>query len=90
MQVELGIDDDADFIADYYTAAPTAAEVTDAVAARIYVLARSVTQVPNYTNDKTYRMGATVVAPANDGFYRRVFSTTVLLRNPSNLSGIGS
>jgi len=90
MQVELGVDDDRDFIADYYTGAPTAAELTNAVSARIYVLARSINEVPSYTNDKTYRLGATVVAAANDGFYRRVFSTTVLLRNPTNLSGVGS
>jgi hypothetical protein len=90
MQIELGIDDDRDFIADYYTGSPNAAELSDAVAARVYVLARSIDEVPNYTNDKIYRLGSTVVAPANDGFYRRVFSSTVLLRNPTNLSGVGS
>ena len=90
MQVELGVDGDGDFIADYYTGAPTAAEVSDAVAARIYVLARSINEVPNYANDQTYRLGAKVVAPANDGFYRRVFSTTVLLRNPTNLAAVGT
>jgi len=90
LQIEIGVDDDRDFVADYYTDTPTAAELFDAVAARIYVLARSISEVPNYTNDKTYLLGAKVVAAANDGFYRRVFSTTVLLRNPSNLSGIGT
>jgi len=90
MQVELGVDDDRDFVADYYTGAPTAAELADAVSARVYVLARSIDEVPNYTNDKTYRLGAKVVAPANDGFYRRVFSSTVVLRNPTNLSGVGA
>jgi hypothetical protein len=90
MQVELGIDDDRDFIADYYTGTPNAAELSDAVSARVYVLARSIGEVPNYLNDKTYRLGTKVVAAANDGFYRRVFSTTVRLRNPSNLAGVGT
>ncbi len=90
MQIELGIDDDGDFYADYYTDSPSSAETGDAVAARIYVLARSIEEVPNYTNDKTYQLGSTVVVPANDGYYRRVFSSTVLLRNPTNLSGVGS
>ena len=75
------MDDDGDFVADYYTGAPSAAELTDSVAARIYILARSVSEVPNYNNDKTYRLGAKIVPPANDGFYRRVFSTTVLLHD---------
>lgn len=90
VQVEFGVDVNGDFIADYYTATPTTAELTDSVAARIYVLARSINTVPNYVNDKTYTLGTKVVAAANDGFYRRVFNTTVLLRNPSNLQGIGS
>lgn len=90
LQVELGIDDDRDFIADYYTASPTAAELGNAIAARIYLLARSIAEVPDYTNDKTYRLGAKTIAAANDGFYRRVFSTTVVLRNPTNLASIGN
>ena len=90
MQIEFGIDEDDDFIANYYTAAPTAAEIVDAVSARIYVLVRSVNEVPNYTNDKIYTLGSTTVNAANDGFFRRVFNLTVVLRNPSKLTGIGS
>ena len=90
LQIEFGVDDDDDFIADYYTAAPTAAEIADAVAVRIYVLVVSVNEVPNYTNDKTYTLGSTTVNAANDGFYRRVFNTTVVLRNPSKLIGLDS
>ena len=90
MQIEFGVDEDDDFIANYYTAAPTAAEIVNAVSVRIYVLVRSVNEVPNYTNDKTYTLGSTTVNAANDGFFRRVFNLTVVLRNPSNLTGIGS
>jgi len=90
IQIEFGVDTDSDFVANYYQATPTAAEVTNAVSARLYVMARSVNTVPGYTNDKTYTMGSTTVPAANDGFYRRVFSSTILLRNPANLVGIGS
>jgi len=90
LQIEFGIDDDRDFVADHYDAAPTVAEMRNAVSARIFVLARSIAPVPNYVNDKTYNLGAKVVAPANDGFYRRVFTTTVVLRNPTNLAGVGA
>lgn len=90
LQIEFGVDDDDDYIANYYTTAPTAAEMADAVSARIYVLVVSVNEIPDYTNDKTYSLGSTTVNAANDGFYRRVFSTTVILRNPSKLIGIDS
>ena len=90
LQIEFGVDDDDDFIADYYTGSPTPAELFDSVSCRIHVLLRSLKPIPNYINDKTYKMGSVNIAAANDGFFRRVFSTTVLLRNPANLARLGS
>ena len=90
LQLEFGVDDDNDFIADYYTAAPTSTEMLNSVAVRLYVLVRSLNELPNYTNDKVYTVGPANVAAANDGIFRRVFSTTIVLRNPANLSGIGT
>ncbi|MES3008805.1 MAG: PilW family protein [Pseudomonadota bacterium] len=90
IQIEFGVDDDGDFVADYFIEAPSAAELNDAVSVRVYVLVRSVNSVPGYTNDKTYTLGNTVLAAFNDSYYRRVFNTTVVLRNPANLSGLGS
>lgn len=90
LQLEFGVDDDRDFIADYFAAAPTAFDMLNSVAVRVHVLVRSLNALPNYTNDKTYNVGPVSVAAANDGFYRRVISTTIVLRNPANLSGIGS
>ena len=60
-----------------------AAELQDAVSTRIYLLARSVEAVPRYTNSKIYRLGDLTLGPFNDRFYRRVYTTTVLLRNPA-------
>lgn len=90
IQIEFGVDEDDDFIANYYTATPTAAEISNSVSVRIYALLVSVSEIPNYTNDKTYTLGSTIVNPTNDGFYRRVFNTTVVLRNPANLTGLDS
>ena len=90
IQIEFGVDEDEDFIANYYTADPTTAEILNSVSARIYILVRSAVEMPNYTNDKTYTLGASIINPANDGFFRQVFSTTVVLRNPANLMGLGS
>lgn len=83
LQVEYGLDNSTppDFSADYYISNPTAAELRQAVNARIFVLARSVNEVNGYRNDKSYQLGNTVVAAANDGYYRRVMQTTVVLRN---------
>ena len=83
LQVEFGLDtsNPLDFVPDYYEVAPTAAELETAVTARIYVLSRSINEVAGYTNDKTYTLGSNTVAAANDGYYRRVLQTTVMLRN---------
>lgn len=83
LQIEFGLDqtDPPDYAADYYTASPTAAELDQAVNAKIYLLVRSVSEVPGYTNDKTYSLGETTIAALNDGFYRRLMQTTVVLRN---------
>lgn len=86
--VMFGIDDadDGDAIANFYTSSPTTAELDNVTSARIYVLARSVSPDPNYVNDKIYRLGDVTrdYSGAPDNFYRRVFTTTVTLRNQRN------
>jgi type IV pilus assembly protein PilW len=81
MQFEYGIDTDGDFRADRFDPAPSSIDMEGAVAVRIYLLVRSVGPVTGYTNDRTYTLGSTSIPAENDGFYRRVFQTTVLLRN---------
>lgn len=86
MQIEYGIDTNDDYIADYYDNAPAAAEQANAVSAKVYFLVRSITELPGYTNNKTYNLGSTEILPANDGYLRRVFSATIELKNSSQLS----
>ena len=83
LQVEFGVDSNnpPDYIPEFFTATPTATQLETAVAARIYLLSRSINELPGYTNDKTYVLGETTVAAADDGHYRRVLQTTVMLRN---------
>jgi Tfp pilus assembly protein PilW len=81
MQVEFGIDTDGDGVADRYEDAPSAAQLRTAVVARVYLLLRSLGEVVGYTNSKTYQLGQKAIASKNDGFLRRVFSTTVQMRN---------
>jgi type IV pilus assembly protein PilW len=79
MQVEFGIENAAGNLA--FEEGPSSVDITSAVVARVYLLVRSINPIAGFTNDRTYIMGRTNVPAANDGFYRRVFETTVLLRN---------
>lgn len=79
LHIEFGIDTDGDGVANRYRSDTT----TDAVTARIFLLLSSDREVPGYVNNKTYKLGNLgTLGPYGDGRYRRVFSTTVVLRNP--------
>lgn len=81
IQVELGIDTDKDATPEVFRSNPAASEMPDTVVVRLYILARSIDEVPGYTNNKTYYLGTKTIANPNDGFFRRVYSTTVQIRN---------
>lgn len=70
---------------DFVSCAPcTAAQLANAVAVRLHLLARSPEPTPGYTDAKTYALGnAPAIGPFNDGFKRHVFTTTVRLVNPA-------
>ena len=55
--------------------------MAEAIAARIYLLVRSVHPVAGYRNDRAYTLGSTHIEAAGDGHYRRLMQTTVVLRN---------
>lgn len=60
------------------------AQLMNATAIRIHVLARSREPTTGYTDTKTYTLDAgTVLGPFDDGFKRHVYSTTVRLPNVS-------
>ncbi|MEX1032926.1 MAG: PilW family protein [Cellvibrionaceae bacterium] len=83
LQFEFGIDGNGDGVPEQFEADPTAAQLSNAVAIRVHLLMRSFNPIPGYTNDKTYTLGSTLAAAyaPNDNYFRRVYSTTVLLRN---------
>lgn len=84
--IQFGIDTDEDAIANLYTSTPSLAEMENAVSARLFLLARSIEPDPHFTNDTEYVLGDTTVLATNDGFYRRVYTTTVALRNTASRS----
>lgn len=89
LQIEYGLDSDADGSANRYVASPTLAEFQDVVAARITILARSVQRDLAYTDDRTYSVGNSGDYTPGDNFHRRVYSETVTLHNLRNLQRLG-
>ncbi len=85
MHFEFGVDSDDDLVVDYYEADPSNSEIRQSIQIRIYLLVRSIEAVADYTNAKSYTMGSRTVAAQNDGFLRRVMSTSVTLRNSDKL-----
>ncbi len=88
MRFEYGIDSAGnDGVPDSYLSAPptTLAQLGNIVAVKAHVLARSLEKSPGYTDGKTYQLGSTsyAVPPADTGYKRHVFSTTIRLVNPS-------
>lgn len=89
LQLEFGLDDDADGAANRYVSAPTAAEMTQLVSVRVSLLVRSSTPQTGYTNDKVYRVGNHPDYRPADDFYRRVYTATVNVRNLGNQTRFG-
>lgn len=94
VQIEFGIDTDGDGTANFFSANPTAAELPNAVNTQVHVLMRSLEPDPDYENTKTYRLGNMSItypltAGTPDRYYRRVFTTTVTLRNVVNTAQWG-
>ena len=59
-------------------------QLTNTVAAKIYILARANEPTPGYADTKTYQLGSgTPISPFNDAYKRHVFSTAVRLNNVS-------
>lgn len=84
--IEWGIDSSGDGVVDAYTAAPL--DMAKVVAARIYVLSRSTEQLPSKAAvSKDFRLGSMTIR-RDDRFYRRVYSTTVLVRNTVNRANL--
>lgn len=81
LEINFGIDVNKDGISDYFTNRPAAAELLTAVAARIYILARSSDQDINYQDKRIYDLGPVQVDGNGDQFRRRLFTKNVVMRN---------
>ncbi len=88
MQIEFGIDGNNDYAADYFTGSPSATESQQIVSAKIYLLMRSVATISGHVDDAIYTLGSTSINGGNafnDAYKRKIFTTTIKLRNPIKL-----
>ena len=83
LQIEYGIDTSGDGLPDSFTSSPaSAADWSNVVAVRIYVLARSADKSPGYVDPKTYVMGPKSYTPADKSYKRHLYQTEIRLNNP--------
>jgi len=82
LQVQYGIDTNNDDSVDSFVnaAGPADSMWDQIIAVRIWLLVRSECRDTGYTNDTTYAMGD-VSSTFNDSYRRKLYTTTVRLRN---------
>lgn len=96
LQMEYGLDTDANGQPDAYASnpnayggcgpatTPTCAEHwRSVVSAKVFLLARNIDQSPGYTDNRVYDLGTTTVSAPGDAYKRSVFQETVRLVNAS-------
>jgi type IV pilus assembly protein PilW len=84
MQVDYGLDADANGSADSYIAAPLLADWPNIVSVRLNIIARNNELSAAYTDTKTYTLGsAGTFGPFYDAYKRHAYTEVVRLNNPS-------
>jgi type IV pilus assembly protein PilW len=81
MQILYGEDTDLDATANRYLPASGVASFDNVVSVRIALLVRSTNQVAASVNTSTYDLLGTVFDPADDRRLRRMYISTITLRN---------
>ena len=86
MQIDYGLDANADGAADSYIAAPGVADWPNIVSVRINMIARNIEATTGYTDTKTYSLGlaGTYTPAAGDSYKRHAYTQVVRLVNPSS------
>lgn len=87
MQLEFGVDEDGDGAPNQYVAAPEARDMHRVVAVKVHLLLRSIATLAGHVDDRVFRLGQKQLPAKGDAYLRRVFSSTVLLRNRSQPVG---
>ena len=87
LRVDLGVDNDGDGSPDAWrrcdAALPcTATDLSNVMAAKVYLISRNLEETREYTDDKTYDLGTSgTVTAAGDHYKRHVYSALISLLN---------
>lgn len=81
MQVQYGVDDDLDFIVDRYLDAATVPDWNLVRAIRVGLLVRTPEEYGTDADAADYDVAGTTIDPVDDRRVRRVFTSTIALRN---------
>ena len=81
LQIEYGIDSNSNEIPNTYQTADAVADWNQVVAVRLAILLTSQNGVRDQASAETYQLLGVRHASANDRLHRRVFTTTIPLRN---------
>jgi len=83
MQIVYGEDSDGNGVADQYLPADRVGDFADVVSIRLSLMLRTLRESAGKSSgSKQLTMLSTTVIPPDDRHYRRVFTTTIQLRNP--------
>lgn len=87
LHLEFGVPDDSSGGRPVrFYSRPDARQLESATVARVYLLLRSLQPVRNYVDTATYRLGSLPPVRPGGPYLRKVFSTTVKLRNSPHVS----
>ncbi len=84
MQIDYGVDSDADGTQDTWVTTPAAVgDWANVMAVRVTLLVRNVEQTPGFTDSKTYNLGLAGDVTPGGSYRRHVYQSVVRLVNPS-------
>lgn len=89
LQLEFGLDTNDDGAANVYVAAPNAADLARTVSVRIYLLMRTINLDVGYRDNRSYTVSNKAAYQPADRFHRRLYASTVMVRNVNNLRQLG-
>jgi len=89
LQIEYGIDTTQNGQPNVWLSNPSLTQVQDVVSARVFLIARTTELDTRYVNTKTYSISNAPDLVPNDGFHRRVFSTSVSIQNIRSMNMMG-
>lgn len=81
LQIEYGVDSDGDDVPNTYQTADLVADWNQVIVVRLAILLRNQNQVRDQASSETYQLLGVRHTSADDKLHRRVFTTTIPLRN---------